>query len=292
MHAQTAAWGRSFILVAMTVLSHGSDLNLAPTMGPVARQDDAGPRRALERIAGEGFPAVQLDGTMAGLRARELSASARRALRATLARHGLRLSGLDLFIPPHHFRASSYVDRAMEAAQEGIELAADLGRIPVSLALPVAQLEPAHGEALVAAADRASVPLAVHAEAELEALRSWVQAIDLPALGVGLDPAALLAQGSDPAQRAAELSDRLIVGRLSDLEPGGSQGLPARRPAGQGELDVGAYRVSLDLSSRRHGPVVLDLRQLESPLEGARAARTAWERASEREGGLGARTGR
>ena len=123
--------------LSVAILTHGSNLTLAPTIRPVVKQTDGTVRMALERLSAAGFQSVQLDATMAGLRPRDLDIRARKDLLGLLGRRSLTLAGVDLFIPRRHFMEPENLDRALSAALAGIELAADLGRVPVSLSLPV-----------------------------------------------------------------------------------------------------------------------------------------------------------
>ena len=102
MDAKTFGQGRTY--PAMPLVLPSADLALAPTVGPMVRSAFPGSgggslRRALNEIAGRGFTAVQLDATLAGIRPRDLSRTGRKDLTALLMRGGLRLAGLDLFIP-------------------------------------------------------------------------------------------------------------------------------------------------------------------------------------------------
>jgi sugar phosphate isomerase/epimerase len=235
-------------------------------------------RSAVDRAASLGFEAVQLDATLQGIRPRELSQSGRRDLHALIRRRGAHPAGLDCFIPPAHYTSPDYGERALSATLQAIELAADLGRLPVSLTLPVQTLPTSVANAIVEAADGYSVPVAVHAEGELAALQRWLEAVDLPVLGAGLDPAAALHHELDPARAAQQLGDRLCIARLSDVHRGA--GGSGRCAPGQGQLDLTSYRVSVDLAERRRGPVVLELRGLASPLTAAEQAGQAWANAS------------
>ena len=49
---------------------------------------------------------------------------------------------------------------------------------------------------------------------------------------------------------------------------------------GSGELDLDAYRLSVDLAPGRTGPIVLDLRSLPTPLPAATRAAEAWDDAA------------
>ncbi|MFT3684963.1 MAG: hypothetical protein QM783_08570 [Phycisphaerales bacterium] len=72
---------------------------------------------------------MQLDGTVAGMRARELDRSARRDVAATLKREGAAFSGIDLWVPERHFVEAAHVDRAVRAVSEACGLAGEVARL-------------------------------------------------------------------------------------------------------------------------------------------------------------------
>ena len=259
----------------MPILTHGSDLALAPTIKQVV-QASGTVKAALSRLSAAGFDAVQLDAALSGIRPRELDRRARQDLLALLVRRGVRLGGIDLFIPQRHYLESEHQDRAMQSTLAAIEMAADLDRVPLSIALPIAQMDADLTSCVVEAADGHGVHVAVHAEDQLAALEKWLLDVDLPVIGAGVDPAALLAESQDPSQMTHRVSRRIVAGRLSDLS--GSSGAGGLRCAvGEGELDVSSYRVAVDLAPNRVGPVVLDLRGVSAPLSAATAADKAWK---------------
>ena len=174
----------------MAIISHSTDLSLAPTVTPLVRQGDGTLRTALEQLATAGFAAVQLDATFSGTRPRDLDQRARKDLLALLMRRSLRPAGIDLWIPRQDYLDSARIDRAMGATLAAIKLGADLGRLPLSLPLPVADLAEDAKAALLEAADGHGVALAVHAEDQIEALANWIDELTLPALGAAVDPAA------------------------------------------------------------------------------------------------------
>lgn len=259
----------------MAILTHGSDLRLAPTLRELVSAGDGTVRFAISRLTQAGFESVQLDATLPGLRPRELSRRARLDLSALIARHSLQAGGIDLFLPRPHFAEPAHSDRAVAATLAAIELAADLGRLPLSIALPIAQTTDDIKSALVEAADARGIRLAVHAEDQLDALLAWVAAVDLHALGAAIDPAALLARDEKPVKSTQRLGRHLAAARLSDLNAA-----QMRCPPGDGELDLQAYRITLDLAPARAGPVILDLRGLKSPYAAAAAAKSMWEKAA------------
>lgn len=227
------------------------------------------PREALEAIAARSVRGVQWSATMPGVRPRELDASARRDLRASLRRLGLVLVGIDLFIPPEHFRDATRVDRAVAAVEEAVRFAADFARVPVSLRLP--REAPEAVAPLVAIAERAGVCLADH-ELPLGA------AGDSAMLGVGLDPVALLAAGLDPAAAMLEQGAKVAVARLADLGRDGVR-LAPRSSGGDGRLDLRRYRVAIEVAGKRPA-VVIDPRQWRDPLDGIVETVAAWQAAS------------
>lgn len=274
----------------MAILTHGSDLTLAPTLAPLLTSGGGAGgtvREAVEQLSAAGFTAVQLSAATPGIRPRDLDQRARKDLLALLARRAMRLAGLDLFIPRRHFVESEHMDRAVAATLSAIELAADLGRVPVSIALPVEKISADIRLALAQAADGHGVAVAVHAEDQIPALLQWVEEVDLSGagagLGVAIDPAAVLGRSGDPVEMVQKLGPKLRVARLSDLSAGSDLAdgdASSRCVVGEGDLDVIPYRVALDLATARRGPVVLELRGLPQPFTAARIARRVWEKSA------------
>lgn len=241
-------------------------LALASLRAPSTATD---PRAPFEWAANTGFRWVTLDASAPGLRPRELDRSARRDLAALLRRLELGLLGLDMWIPAAHFTDPAHTDRAVTATTAAIDLAADLagltgGHRIVSLTLLREDLSPTLRSTLAAHADARQAVLADH---------TWPPVDDAPIgpLGVGLDPAAVLLAGDNPAKAAARLGDRLTLARLSDaseitrVEPGSSQG----------RLNDLAYTVALS-TAKYTRPLVLDTRGLTDPAEAARRALAWW----------------
>lgn len=227
------------------------------------------PRGAIQWAAGAGARAIQLDGSLPGLRARELDRSARRGLAAMMRRLELGFSGFDLWIPPAHFSEPAHSDRAAAAVSGALELAAELASLSGSvLGVVVSASLPEGCDELVghlaSQAETAGVRLADHA---------WPARGEKPgvdhSVGVGLDPAAVLLKGDDPAMAASQLGSRLVSARLSDASAG------VRVNVGQGDLDEMAYSVALATASYA-GDLVLDLRGLADPLGSGQRALAKW----------------
>jgi sugar phosphate isomerase/epimerase len=260
-------------MLGMSIITTGSDLSLAPTIRPWVTQGQLSVKQALTQLAKFKFHAVQLDATLSGIRPRDLDQRSRKDLLAVLTRSSMQLAGLDCFIPRKDFISAENVDRAMSAALATIELAADLGRVPVSLALPVSDLASDVKSALLTAADAQGVSLAVHAEDQFEALLGWIDAVNQPILGMSMDPASLIASDEDPVSLSQQQGDKLVVGRLCDYRKDAN----IRCTVGEGSLDVMSYRLMLDMAKGRRGPVVLDLRGLEFPQQAAVDGAKAWD---------------
>ncbi len=234
------------------------------------------PPERLRELALWGARGVQIDATLPGFRPRELDRSARRDLAALLRRLGLAYAGLDLFIPPDHYLHPRHAERALAAASAACSLAADLARLLASNSPPVVctllppNIDPHLLDALRHAAEHAGSLLAdlawPIAQPTLERAGS-----DGVGLGIGIDPAAILTHGLDPAAQVAALPVPVAAARLADLSPFGRviPGAPG------GRLDILAYAAALHARAFT-GLVVADLRGLGDPRRAAAGAIAAW----------------
>jgi len=241
-------------------------------------------RELLAWARAQSLRAVQLNAATPGLRPRDLDRSARRDLAATLRRVDLQCSGLDLWIPPEHFVEPLHVDRAVASVLGAIDLAHDLATLAgssvvtsrlsrpggISLLLP-ATIAP---DVLATIAERASSRSVVIAD------YTWPSrsaAATPPGIGIGIDPAAALSTGEDPAAHVSTLGSRLAAARLSDISRGGVGGA-VRIPVGEraGRLDVLAYMVALATGGfAARGHAVIDLRGLPNQSDALRAVMEA-----------------
>lgn len=237
---------------------------LAGPIGELAGEHGHSAREAIEVLRGLGYRGVQWSATLAGVRPRELDAGARRDLKVLLRRLGMIAAGVDLWIPAEHFADSERVDRAVAAAIEAIGLAGDLGGVPLSIRLPGGDGERAAVAAMLAAAERHGVMVADHARPPCEDGRC----------GIGLDPVAELAAGTDPVERVFECGSRIAVARVSDLTRSGLRA-PVGGDASERRLDLVRYRVALAVQSPRCR-VVADARQWGDVEAGLRQSLAAW----------------
>jgi sugar phosphate isomerase/epimerase len=236
---------------------------LAATIEPLG----VDPRAAFDQLHALGYRQAQLSAAQPGLRPRELDRSARRDLLATLRRRELTVSGIDLWIPPSHWIEPATADRAVTALREAVELAGDLGRVPVSVTLPAENEADELIRFIASLSERYGAPVADHA---LEA------STDRAGIDIGVDPPVQLGDGRDPAAAALEAGAQLASVRLCDLLRTGQRG-----PVGDahdGRLDVAAFRATLDVAGYA-GPVVVDARGWIRPVEGLASSLAMWNAA-------------
>ena len=242
------------------------DPGLAPTLATFGDK----PRAALDRLASLAFRAVQLSASQPGMRPRELDRSGRRDLLGLLRRLDITPAGLDLWIPEAHLRDPVRIDRAVGAIEAALELAADLGRVSLSLLLPRRDESPDPIEqvleAVIEKSLRFGVPLA-----DCE-----VPPSDRADVGVGIDPVIWLSNGRDPVDAVVAHADRVESVRLGDLTASGDR--IAVGDGDQGQLDLGAYRGAL-VRCGYNAPVVVDVRSSGDPWRQLAEAAQAWQTA-------------
>ena len=239
---------------------------LAATIEPLGTD----PRECIALAASLGYRAVQVSATQPGMRPRELDAGDRRGLRAALSRIGVACGGVDLWIPARHFTDPAHIDRAMSALDGACGLAADLGRAAVCVSLP-AEMPAESWQAVASCADRHGVRIADFAvRAGAEASRA-----DVPheLVGCGIDPAALIAAGIEPAMHAASLGRGVAAARVVDLLSSGMRGPPGE-PSGA-RLDLAAFAAALALGGASP-PCCADARQWVDPRAGLASTLARW----------------
>lgn len=221
-------------------------LAISISMAGVPRE--IGVREQIAWLASLGARAVTLDAGV--LRARDLDRSARRDIASLLRRSQLELAGIDAWIPPEHFDRSETVDRAIAAVVGACELAAEVAPLVGGRSRPVVSVMlPGEGaadaaRAVAAAAERTGAILADHA---------WPPQLR-DGIGVGIDPAAVLMGGGDPAL-ASSSTESIASARLSDVSAHGRIAVGDRG----GRLDTLAYQIALSTAGYA-GHVVVDVR--------------------------------
>ncbi|MBC7770874.1 MAG: hypothetical protein H7210_00130 [Pyrinomonadaceae bacterium] len=246
-------------------------------------------RHQLALAAQLGYRAVQLDATVAGLRARDLDRSARRDLAALFRRSELSCTGLDLWIPAEHFTSSDQADRAVSAVSGALELAADLSRLSASAVVSTARRGDMGSVSLMLPKD---LPGAIRRTLEerattcgvLIADHTWPSKLDVShesPIGIGLDPAMVLMAGEDPVKWASRLAGdkqaqreslpRLVTARATSASTVSRVSLGAR----DSRLETLNYGVSL-ITGGYDQPVVVDVRGVADPTQAAEDAAKVW----------------
>ncbi|MCH2162304.1 MAG: hypothetical protein MK085_10580, partial [Phycisphaerales bacterium] len=189
------------------------------------------PRAGLQVARELGCRGIHVSAAAAGTRPGDLDDSARRDLMAAARRHELEIVGIDAWARVEDLLDPSRVDAAIAATMAAINLAADMGRVPVSIRLPESG-DPVAEEAvkaIAAAGDRLGVPVLDHS----------APIVERPVgMQVGIDPPTWYAAGLDPMDGLSEGSGRLGSIRLADLSPEGMRVPPG---GSEGRLDLVAF---------------------------------------------------
>lgn len=206
------------------------------------------PRDLLQGVAKIGARGVVLDVTAVGFRPRELDASARRDVIGVIRRLGMECCGLDAFIPPAHFNDRLHVDRAVGAAMQAIEMAAELTRhsgkaIPVCVEFPTDA-----GDDVIARLCDFSMKCGV-----VLADCSWPSRDRQPIPDWGVDPATIITSGANPIDVVIGSKRSIAVARMSDMASTG------RCAPGAGKLDPLGYEVAL-VTAGYSASLILDVR--------------------------------
>jgi hypothetical protein len=238
---------------------------LAATIAPLASgAQPLGVREAIAWLSELGLRGAQLSATDPATRPRDLGASARRDLRATLVRHELACSGIDFFIPTAHYTDPTHVSRAFDALLGAIGLAADLGGAPVTAAIPT-DAAPDFRAGVAAEASRLGVAVLIPVGATPVPL-------DAP-LAPSVDCAMVLGESGRPEDTIARLGPRLGGVRVVDLLRSGLRGPILER--GESRLDALAVRMAIETSGFAGLPI-LDARQWQEPARGIADSAQRW----------------
>lgn len=236
--------------------------NLSATLGALGE-----PQAALEWLARMGFGAVQLSASQAGLRPRELDASARRGVRERLRRLELAPSGIDLWIPVEHFAAADTVSRAIDAFAATIAFAEFLGRIGVSCVLPAPESAPEARRSVIEEAARRGVRLADFAEgAKAEG-----------PVGAGVDQSRCRAASRSTVEAIACAGASLAAVRIGSTSADG-RSAPIE-PGSMAAFELAEIRLAIEVGGAHLTPVA-DARSWPDPPAGLASTIDAWRRAA------------
>ncbi|MAC19837.1 MAG: hypothetical protein CMJ23_09235 [Phycisphaerae bacterium] len=256
---------------------------VAVTLAPLGPD----PRTGLQIAAALAVRGVQVSAGQAGTRARDLDRSGRRDLLIAARRLELDVVGIDAWFKPEDLLDPARVDDAVTALLATIELASDLGAIPVSTRFPAEGGEEAI-EALMGAGNRVGVSLIDHGvpprgmsvrpidvkrpasglvipgSTEEVAVSSPPIGELIEGLGLGIDPPSWLVAGLDPFDAAGRGVWSL---RLADLTADGMR-IPAGDP--DGRVDPVSLLAAARTGGLRHDPII-DARRWIDPVAGVRS---------------------
>lgn len=257
---------------------------VAATLSPLAAE----PRQGLEMAARLGVRGVQVSAGQPGTRPRDLDRSGRRDLLVATRRRELAIVGVDAWIRAEDLLDRTTVDAAVDRLLDAIDLAGDLGPVPVATRFPNEGGEEAI-RAVLASAERVGVQVVDHAvpprgravksesaspsaggglivPGSLEIVETVEPAPGeaFDGLGFGIDPPAWLVAGLDLLDAAGRRIDAL---RLADLTRDGM-----RIPPGDadGRVDP-ASLLAIARTGGFEGVPIIDARRWTNPVEGIRA---------------------
>lgn len=258
---------------------------VAVTLAPLAAE----PREALDLAARFVVRAVQVSARQSGTRPRDLDRSGRRDLVVSARRRELGIAGVDAWFPAEDLLDRGEVDAAVGRLVEAVELAGELGPVPVATRFPTEGGEEAI-RAVLAAAERLGVVVVDHAvpprgrrvrstskaptagagglivPGAVEVVEAAAPEVgeSIDGLGLGIDPPAWLVAGLDLFEAAGRGVDGL---RLADLTRDGMR-VPAGDP--DGRVDPTAL-IAIARTGGFDGLPVIDARRWVRPVEGVRA---------------------
>lgn len=229
-------------------------------------------REIIDAIASMGLRGIALDATASGLRPRELGRSARRDLAASLRRRELELTGLDLWIPSEHFNDPAHAQRALDAANQALDMAGELATLvggrsrPVVSVLLPSDLDGESRQMLGASAQRVGAILADYTVFD-------TPPAPMPGLGIGIDPVFWLNDAQSPGKAVTRAGADLASARLCDTSAMG------RCVVGStgGKLDLPSYAGALIVSGQAW--VTLDVRGVPDSALAVAKGVEAWQQA-------------
>ena len=234
-------------------MSDSQDIRPQAAITLVALAED--PKIGLSRAASLGVRGIQISAAQPGTRPRDLGESARRDLLASARRQELVLSGIDAWVVRDDLLDPARVGAALEAINESIALAADLGRIPLSIGLPQAEGAQEVVMAIAAEASRRGVSIVDHAVPIVE--RDGI-------FQIGIDPPMWFAAGNDPLDGVREAGGRLGSFRLADLT---AEGMRTAVGSSESRLDLQACLLTARVAGFE-GLWIVDARKWIDPLAG------------------------
>jgi sugar phosphate isomerase/epimerase len=202
-------------------------------------------KQAIKQAAELGAEAVEID-ARGEIRPREMSQTGVRHLRKTLEDYSLRVCTVG-FRTRHGYNVHESLDRRVAATKEALDLAYKLGsgivvnhvgQVPSNREGPDWELLVETLADLGAHGQRIGSTLAARTGAESgEDLAALIAALPQGALGVDLDPGALIVNGHSVKDAATALGENVVHVHATDGARDLAQGRGTQTPLGQGVVD-------------------------------------------------------
>ncbi|MEK6798460.1 MAG: sugar phosphate isomerase/epimerase [Planctomycetota bacterium] len=234
------------------------------------------------RMAAElSFGSVELAAVSGELAPSNLSSSARRHVARLVAGLGLRLSALRADIPGTRLTDPKTVQERVERTWEIIELAADLGVRVVTSAVG-AMTHPDSGEPSAPAcealrrigevADARGVSFAIRPSYDDgERIARVLEELGCPAIGVGLDPAAMVMAGTNPLKFIERYAADVLLLHARDATAGFPDRPGHETRLGEGDVDLVGLLAVLE-AAEYAGPYVIRRSETPTPVQDIVAA--------------------
>ncbi|MGN6366988.1 MAG: sugar phosphate isomerase/epimerase family protein [Phycisphaerae bacterium] len=249
-------------------MSTPSPIPAALALDPLG--DDA--RAALAIASDARYRGISFATNHAQLTPDELSATGRRDLKRILASKHLSLDAIRIAAPRTSLADPATIDRTLENARKGMNLAHDLG--VSTIALNVGNLADAKtpADTLVSAirelaqhADAAGLTLAIGSDSS-DILAGLLKRVDYDRARSNLDTARIIAAGEDPLKVAENLADS--IGQLTAADAVRAGNNLRATFLGEGQLPLPDLLEILQ-EIGFHGPTIVDPRDLSDPATAA-----------------------
>ena len=245
-----------------------------------------GTKEGLRRAAGMSFRAVEL-GAIGEIDPVELSKTGRRHLSRFVEGLGLQLTALTADFGALRLSDPATVDQRVEQTERVLELAADMS-VPVVSAGVGALSSPEQGEPSPLAmealarlgefADTRGVRYALRPQRETGVtLAAVLDHLGCPAIGVCLDPAAIVMSGANPLAAVERWAERIALVYARDGSAGMAEQSGQETRLGEGEVDLLGLLATLD-AAEYPGAYILRRKQSQTPVEDIQAAQDLMQR--------------
>ena len=251
------------------------------------------PTKAALRIAAElAFRRLELPAARGELAPENLSQSGRRHLLRLVESYGLKIASLSVDVPGLRLTDPRTADERIARTCAALELAADL-KVPVVTASVEALTDSKSGDPSAATiealrkigenADGRGVRYALRPTVDShDHVGRLLKALACPALGVGLDPGALVMHGVNPLGRIEQVAGHVALLHARDATAGSPDvpGLEARLT--EGDVDFVGLLGVLEAADYA-GPFIVRRWQSAMPMEELQDARRRMQELLERE---------